>query len=105
MKSYKRRIIRLLVGIAMDFVYTIEHAVFSFIAIIFASIWIDKGRDEILRILLLGLKALPGVSALIAWTLHNEVDKFIKRSPVNDQRQKEKATKVSIPKKGWGHSI
>ncbi|XP_046368816.2 sphingosine-1-phosphate lyase-like [Haliotis rufescens] len=77
----------------------IEHLVFVLVLSILLSIFVNKGTDELLRVVLLGLKALPGVSGLLVKVLRNEATNFIKQVNLGS-KDGTKPAKVVIPEKG-----
>jgi hypothetical protein len=82
----------------LDWVWTLEHILFSFIVVILMFVYINRGRDELLRILVIGLKQLPGVEEILRSVLRRQVNDFVQNSTL--KKNDGSAPKVVIPKTG-----
>ena len=78
----------------------IEHAVFASVVAVYISIYIRKGLKDLLRILVLSLKELPGVESIIGSVLHSEVTNFLQSTALQTTSNSKKRTKVQLPHKG-----
>lgn len=76
----------------------IEHLLLSFFIASLIGVYIRGGLRELLRVVLIGLKNIPGVTDVLAYVLRNEAVKFVHQSSIgggNGQR-----LKITIPEKG-----
>ncbi|KAJ8322397.1 hypothetical protein KUTeg_000047 [Tegillarca granosa] len=78
----------------------IEHLVFTFVVAIVTSIYFRKGKDELLRMLVIVLKQLPGVEAMISSYLQREVSSFIQTTSLASKQSNKESLKIVIPKRG-----
>lgn len=78
----------------------IEHLVFTFVVAIVTSIYFRKGKDELLRMLVIVLKQLPGVEAMISSYLQREVSSFIQTTSLASKQSNKESPKIVIPKQG-----
>ena len=76
----------------------IEHVLLVLLLTVLASIYINKGRAELFRVVVVGLKAIPGVEDLIQSYLHKEATAFIKQVKIGDSEGK--PPRVTLPEQG-----
>ncbi|XP_064597644.1 uncharacterized protein LOC135464085 [Liolophura sinensis] len=85
----------------MDCLSLLEHVIVTLFLAVLISIYMNKGREEFFRILLLGLKSLPGMQGLISRVLKGEVTNFVKQVNLDETTKGGKRPpRVVIPKKG-----
>lgn len=84
--------------IMLDWIWSLEHIVFSITALILTFVYINRGWEELLRILVIGLKQLPGVEEVLRYVLRQQVKDFVQNSTL--RKSDGSATKVLIPKTG-----
>ncbi|CAC5390057.1 SGPL1 [Mytilus coruscus] len=78
-----------------------EHIVFTLVIVILINIYLKNGKEEFFRVLVVGLKALPGVKSLIGKVLHNEVTSFVSTTALAKKNVgKESVQRMQLPKKG-----
>ncbi|XP_078332008.1 uncharacterized protein LOC144625354 isoform X3 [Crassostrea virginica] len=49
----------------LEWIWTLEHILFTFIVVIVIFVYINRGWEELLRVLVIGLKQLPGVEEIL----------------------------------------
>ncbi|XP_041361221.1 sphingosine-1-phosphate lyase-like [Gigantopelta aegis] len=81
--------------------FIIEHILLGLLLTVLISIYVNKGKAELYRVVVVGLKALPGVEGLIQSYLHKEATGFIKQIKLGDSEGK--PPRVSLPKEGISH--
>ncbi|KAL3892346.1 hypothetical protein ACJMK2_004559 [Sinanodonta woodiana] len=82
----------------------VEHFLFTLVVAILASVYFRKGRDELIRVLLTGLKALPGVQELLDIVLYKAVASFVKTTNLAEDTQVDKMQpRVVLSKEGTSH--
>lgn len=78
-----------------------EHIIFTLVVVILINIYLKNGKEEFFRVLVVGLKALPGVKSLIGKVLHNEVASFVNTTALAKKNGgKESVQRVQLPKEG-----
>ncbi|XP_048727010.2 sphingosine-1-phosphate lyase-like [Ostrea edulis] len=82
----------------LEWVWTLEHILFSFIIVILTLVYINRGREELFRILVIGLKQLPGVEEILRYVLRRQVNDFVQNSTL--RKSDGSVPKVVIPKIG-----
>lgn len=82
----------------LDWVWSLEHIVFSLTALILTFVYINRGWEELLRILVIGLKQLPGVEEVLRYVLRQQVKDFVQNSTL--RKSDGSAPKVLVPKTG-----
>lgn len=81
-----------------DMLLLVEHLLLFFFIASLIGVYIRGGLRELLRVVLIGLKNIPGVTDVLAYVLRNEAVKFVHQSSIgggNGQR-----LKITIPEKG-----
>ena len=81
------------------FLLLLEHFFLGVVVAALVGVYLTKGREELLRVLVVGLKGVPGVGGIIAAVLKSEASNFIKQSPIGGGGGG-KAPKVKLPEKG-----
>ena len=82
----------------LEWIWTLEHILFTFIVVILIFVYINRGWEELLRVLVIGLKQLPGVEEILRYVLKQQVKDFVQNSTL--RRSDGSAPKVLIPKTG-----
>ena len=77
----------------------LEHVVFTLVLAVLLSIYFKKGPHQFLRVVVLGLKELPGVKSVIDMVLKNEVSSFVKNTSLGQDMVTSKP-RVVIPETG-----
>ncbi len=77
----------------------VEHLIFLLVVTILISIYVNRGKEEFLRVILLGLKALPGVGGILEKALKNEATNFLKQTALAKKEGVE-SPRVVLPEKG-----
>lgn len=77
----------------------IEHAVFTLVLAVLISIYYKKGPQQFIRVVVLGLKELPGVKGVIDKVLKNEVSSFVKTTSLGQDLVTARP-RVVMPEKG-----
>lgn len=76
----------------------LEHV---FVVVFIASlvgVYLSRGRDELFRVLLVGIKNLPGINRVVNSVLQTQTSNFIKQSVIGGGHGKQ--LKVTIPDTG-----
>ncbi|KAK3088897.1 hypothetical protein FSP39_025176 [Pinctada imbricata] len=83
-----------------DWIYTLEHIFFSLVVASLVFLYINKGQEELFRVLVVGLKQFPGVELIIGLVLHNEVTGFVQNTSLAKDKSKRSVPRVTLPQKG-----
>ena len=80
------------------FLLLLEHFFLALVVAALVGVYLTRGREELLRVLVVGMKSVPGVGGVISAVLKSEASNFIKQTPIGGGGGK--APKVKIPEKG-----
>ncbi|KAK7502920.1 hypothetical protein BaRGS_00005869 [Batillaria attramentaria] len=76
----------------------LEHLLLAAFIAALVGVYLSKGRDELLRVLVVGVKSIPGMAGVVNMVLKSEASNFIKQTPIGGGSGK--PPQVTIPEKG-----
>ncbi|KAK7091633.1 uncharacterized protein [Littorina saxatilis] len=82
-------------------IFLFEHLLLALVIASLIGVYLAKGRDELMRVLVVGLKNVPGMGGVISSVLKSEATNFIKQTPIGGGGGKLPGMK--IPEKGISH--
>ena len=78
----------------------LEHFLLGLVVASLVGIYLSKGREELLRVLVVGVKSVPGMGRVVSAALKNEASNFIKQTPIGGGKEKGRPPKMRIPETG-----
>ncbi|XP_050413035.1 uncharacterized protein LOC126827602 [Patella vulgata] len=87
----------------MTFLLYIEHFIITVIVVVLCNIFVNKGKDAFLKVIVGVIKNLPGMDVIIENVLRNEATNFMKQVNLAPKKGEAKKPRVVIPKVGIPH--